>query len=382
MITTLIVNKRLRMTFSPLQTASPNHLILYPTIGTLSPDGLKYHIDVHGWIFDTTRQTKLGRAVLSVLRKKLNLVDDASIPQLFHDRAGYFAVYPGKRRSALVQIGGFHKVSPPASRQGQFKETLAVPREWLMSMTDGRDEASIDLRASIHAPGVPLGPHAQQVQQSCFLLANTGLSLISDIDDTIKDTVVRNKQELLINTFLNPFRAIEGMAELYRDLTPTVSAFHYVSASPWQIYVPLSQFLEEQGFPMGSLHLRKFGLKDVTFLKKLSPSHKQKGKSIHALISRAPHRRFLLVGDSGEKDPELYASIYHRYPSQIAGLFIRNVPGADNSTKRYQKAFSGIPAHLCGSFEQAQHLRDHLQPFLANATQSTSLPAATLPMTK
>ena len=93
------------------------------------------------------------------------------------------------------------------------------------------------------------------------LIDERGVSVITDIDDTIKITAVTNRRELLMNTFLREFRAVSGMAELYRRWATGGAAFHYVSSSPWQLFSVLSEYTETEAFPAGSMHLRSFRLR-------------------------------------------------------------------------------------------------------------------------
>ena len=88
------------------------------------------------------------------------------------------------------------------------------------------------------------------------LIEPRGLSLISDIDDTIKVTNIPAGHAVVIeNTFYRPFVAAPGMAERYRGLGDE-TAFHYVSGAPWQLYRPLAQFITAAGYPQGSFHMK------------------------------------------------------------------------------------------------------------------------------
>ena len=51
----------------------------------------------------------------------------------------------------------------------------------------------------------------------------------------------------------------------------------------------------------------------------------RKRAGVEALLQRFPDSRFVLVGDSGEADLELYASLSRCYPSQVLAIFIRDV---------------------------------------------------------
>ena len=129
------------------------------------------------------------------------------------------------------------------------------------------------------------------------LLSRTGVSIISDIDDTIKDSSVTNRRELLKNTFLNEFKAIQGMPEIYQRWHEAGADFHYVSSSPWQLYAPLQKMREDFGFPTGTMHLRNFRLRDQVLKKVMPMRRKGKAAEIKKLLKNLPHRKFILVGD-------------------------------------------------------------------------------------
>jgi phosphatidate phosphatase APP1 len=163
------------------------------------------------------------------------------------------------------------------------------------------------------------------------LLKPNGLSVISDIDDTIKITELPAGMGIVVrNTFFRDFVAVPGMARRYRDLG--ADGFHYVSGSPWQLFRPLSEFLEKAGFPMGSFHM-KFTPKNVFTLdtwRSLSKligdaTFNQKVKQISRILRHFPERRFILVGDSGERDPEVYRKIREDFGAQIQDIWIRDV---------------------------------------------------------
>jgi phosphatidate phosphatase APP1 len=177
------------------------------------------------------------------------------------------------------------------------------------------------------------------------LVSEEGWSIISDIDDTIKDSHVLDKQLLIRNTFVNPLHAVPGMSELYQTYSANHQnvAFHYVSSSPLQLYPLLTEFLQQQKFPAGSLHLRSIKLIDELF-KEGSSSQRHKHQQIRGLIQQFPKRKFILIGDSGEADPEIYANIAKDYPDRIQHIFIRNVTNEPAEAPRYQKTFKSIAA--------------------------------------
>jgi Phosphatidate phosphatase APP1, catalytic domain len=168
------------------------------------------------------------------------------------------------------------------------------------------------------------------------LIPPSGRSVISDIDDTIKITdIPAGVEEVLRNTFFRDFRKAPGMDTRYQNLGE--AAFHYVSAGPWQMYRPLAEFLfsAQGGFPEGTFHMRYFPknvieketwqiLHRIVELKE-EDKFDHKVEQISVLMRAFPHRRFLLFGDNGEKDPEVYRQIWHDFPHQVEEILIRYV---------------------------------------------------------
>jgi len=178
------------------------------------------------------------------------------------------------------------------------------------------------------------------------LLEATGLSVISDIDDTIKITEVRDRRAMLRNTFLRDFQGVPGMAGFYQTLARFNGArFHYVSASPWQLYPLVAEFIQSSGFPEGTFALRAFRWKDESFFNLFTDPEAYKLAAIEPLLRQFPQRRFVLVGDSGERDPEVYAALARKFPEQIRRIYIRDVTGEPGTAARYQQCFSGIPGN-------------------------------------
>lgn len=85
----------------------------------------------------------------------------------------------------------------------------------------------------------------------------TGISIISDIDDTIKVTdILDGKDAILHNTFFRKSKEVPGMSSVYQSFANRGMKVHYVSNSPWQVYPALQNFLVDHQFPKGSIHLR------------------------------------------------------------------------------------------------------------------------------
>ena len=167
------------------------------------------------------------------------------------------------------------------------------------------------------------------------LIEPTGLSVISDIDDTIKITeIYAGKKTVVRNTFFRGFTAVPHMAEMYQGWKG--AAFHYVSGGPWQLYGPLSQFLisEQGGFPEGTFHMRQVRKNPLSantwedlgeLVTNDNATFDHKVAQIREIMCRFPLRKFVLIGDSGEMDPEVYRKIQQAFPDQVQEIRIRDV---------------------------------------------------------
>jgi len=186
------------------------------------------------------------------------------------------------------------------------------------------------------------------------LIESTGLSVISDIDDTIKITEIPAGSKIVVrNTFFRALVAAPEMAKMYQAWDE--AAFHYVSGGPWQLYGLLSAFLfsEKGGFPEGTVHMKNVrkNLLSANTWKDLNElvtnenlTFEQKVSQISELMQRFPERKFILVGDSGEKDPEVYRTIKERFPNQVQEIRIRDVVNDRENNKSRLEGMTIIQA--------------------------------------
>lgn len=152
-----------------------------------------------------------------------------------------------------------------------------------------------------------------------------GVSVISDIDDTIKHSGIGNgAKEIFRNVFIRELGdlTIEGVREWYPKMAVKGVQFHYVSNAPWQLYPVLTSFFAMAGLPKGSYHLKQYnGMLQGIF----EPVAERKKGTLEKIMQDFPERRFILVGDSGEADLELYTDIVLANPGRVLGVFIRDV---------------------------------------------------------
>ena len=130
-----------------------------------------------------------------------------------------------------------------------------------------------------------------------------------------------------------------------------------MSASPWALYEPLADFRREAGFPDGVFSLIHFRWKDTSFFNLLAEAKAKKMPAIDTLLRGWPQRKFILIGDSGEADPEIYGEIARAYPDQVVRILIRDVTGEDRTSPRMQRAFDSVPPQRWEVFKEASELR-------------------------
>ena len=235
--------------------------------------------------------------------------------------------------------GTAFEFSARTSDNGVIAESVHVPDELVRAMyaSRARDGRWLEIEARTD------DGHGEGKGRIRFLEPE-GLSVVSDIDDTVKVThVPAGKRTVLRNTFLKEFKAAEGMRDRYARWVAEAGdtadvCFHYVSGSPWQLYGPLARFLfEQEGFPAGTVHMKNLrkNLLDRGALNDIMAfavggdlaTLDQKVRQITNLMIHLPRRKFILVGDSGEKDPEVYGAIRRLFPHQVVGIHIRDVLG-------------------------------------------------------
>lgn len=155
--------------------------------------------------------------------------------------------------------------------------------------------------------------------------------VISDIDDTVVKTDVTSLLSMARLIFLTNARtrlAFEGVAAFYRALHhgeagPRTNPVFYVSSSPWGLYELLQEVFDVHGVPHGPLVLRDYGIsREMLF----STSHRDhKLGAIEQILATHSDLPFILLGDSGQKDPEIYQEIVGLYPGRILAVYIRDV---------------------------------------------------------
>jgi phosphatidate phosphatase APP1 len=202
------------------------------------------------------------------------------------------------------------------------------------------------------------------------------LGIISDIDDTVLQTHVTQKLKMIWVTLSGsaftrmPF---EGTSELYHALVSGApgqanNPVFYVSKSPWNLYDFLVDFLDHHGLPRGPLLLRDIGLHEA-------PPVDHKSAAVRELLEMYPELPFVLIGDSGERDPEIYLETAARFPGRIVAVYIRDLGGKNRTDEAGDRA--RLLCERARSYGTEMLWIEHASQALAHARARGLVPAPT-----
>ena len=336
-------------------------IIFFPTYARRIPGERRWRAAVAGMISRPLPPKSRRRTLaIGVIKRLLELDEEQLQSDVFQRRADAFLFQRVAGEPVKIRIGGRLVDAGLSDRVGHFQWTIDLDEAEVDALAGRADGAArwISYEGVVEPDGegtMGAQPSGGRIQ----LIDEEGLSVVSDIDDTVKVTNVANRRELLANTLLREFSAVEGMADVYRGWQQDGAVFHYVSASPWQLANCLGGFLRDVDLPSGSMHLKLFRLKDSTPLGRLPSRKHSKRRIIEQIMADFPSRRFLLVGDSGERDPELYATIARRHPRQVAAVAIRRVESRHSRQKievRLDRLARRLPAGMMRVFRDSPEL--------------------------
>lgn len=308
-------------------------LVLFPAAARQGEDGRDWIVPLHAWVYVPQDSSKRRGIVVAGLRLKHGLrVTPANAP-IFDQRVNHLLADNKRGRTVVVEVAGARATLPPTAPNGHTHGEIRIP------VTAATPEGAVIPIRAVLPPSQP-----RIIETTAHLIGPTGVSIISDIDDTVKVTHVRDRKLLWESTFLKPFEAVAGMPDAYRRLVAAGAPVHYVSSSPWLLSEPLLAFLGASGLPLSSISLKDFRYRDGTVFNIFKPGRETKPPQIAAILDAFPRRRFILIGDSGEDDPEVYAEAMRARPQQVARIYIRNVTAANRDDARFAKVFGGIEA--------------------------------------
>ena len=196
-----------------------------------------------------------------------------------------------------------------------------------------------DVSATLLEPGAHGTTAAPLVSSVLVPAQDAAFGIISDLDDTVIRSGVTNPLRAVATVLLSnaatrsPF---PGVGAFYRALQeggpgPASRPLFYVSSSPWNLYDMVTAFLDLQQIPHGPLFLRAWGWDEDTLPSGGHATHKS--EVILGLLDLYADLPFVLIGDSGQEDPEIYRDVVLARPGRVLAVYVRDVtdPSRDSA---------------------------------------------------
>lgn len=339
-------NKKASPEFSDIK--HDNQLVFFRTSAWLDEDRMEWNIPIHAWIYISENSSVRKSAFKKLLRSRYDLETDEQSEGNLSRRFNLLLSDNKRGRVLVISLAGKRYTLPRSKANGHISTVLRISSESI-----SRSATNQLIKFDV----VTAANEAREFSGEVQLVSPGGYSIISDIDDTIKISQVGNSKQLFNNTFFSEFKAVEGMSPLYQEWSKIGASVHYVSSSPWHLYSPLLEFVEKNEFPWSSFDLKYVRLKDRSIFNFFKSGTKTKPSQIEPILLRFPKRKFVLFGDSGEHDPEVYSGLLRKYPQQIVKIFIRALENENKSDERFRRLFKNIGHDQWQLFSEPDQLR-------------------------
>jgi phosphatidate phosphatase APP1 len=286
----------------------------------------------HGWLDPFRVVVYRGYGTRAALHLRGRVVSRKSVGRptrgdsAWRNLQGMYRRFTGEEiPGATVRVHFAGDPGPPTEaitdEEGYFTITHALP-----TAGSGWHEATVEL--------IQPTPHSQPSAPATgdVLIPPPGAAfgVISDIDDTIVQTGATSlltMARIVLLSNAHTCLPFQGIAAFYTALERGATGqgrnpLFYVSSSPWNLYDVLVLFLAINKIPAGPLFLQDWGLGRNALIKTSHRDHKR--AVIATLLATYPDLPFVLIGDSGEQDAEIYREAAREHPGRILAIYIRD----------------------------------------------------------
>jgi phosphatidate phosphatase APP1 len=279
--------------------------------------------------------------------------------------------YPGYAAQGVARIRGRLLLAPAGTDPNTRLDVPGWRRLLTLEQPFGEIDVSLGgvrLRAHADEAGLldvvlpvdlPPGPAAAllhvddrpPVEAPVHVAAPTATrGVVCDIDDTVWITGIRHPLRAAWRTFAgngSTRRPVAGMAALLTRLVGTApyAPVVYVSNGPWNLAGAITSFLERNGFPAGAILLTDWGISPKVWFRS-GKAHKR--GSLERLARDLPGVDWILVGDDGEHDPEIYRDFARTHPGQVAAIALRTVAPIGSAAPTTEERVGAIPVVRAG----------------------------------
>ena len=258
----------------------------------------------------------------------------------------------GTDPNARADIPGWRRLLTLEQQHGEIDISLGDTRVRARADEAGLIDLTIPVelppglnQALLHVvgrPPVPAPVHAASPD------ATRGV--VCDVDDTVWITGIRHPLRAAWRTFAgngSTRRPVEGMAALLSRLvedSPNAPVI-YLSNGPWNLAGPINDFLDRHGFPAGALLMTDWGITPRALFRS-GKAHKR--GSLEQLATELPGVDWVLIGDDGEHDPDIYGDFARAHPEQVAAIALRTVAPIGAESPETQVTIGSIPVFRAG----------------------------------
>jgi len=321
---------------------SDEEVTLFNSYAYYDKDKEEWTLQIQGWIYEPDYSSEERSLFITLIEAVVGSIQ--SEPSFLDERISPFLVDNEGNEKIIIKLGERTYSLNKSNDAGQFSDEITLSNEEVQVLSMNNI-----LTYSLVLPK----EDTRNFQGHVFLLKDEGTMIISDIDDTIKiSEVYLGNEKIIDNTFLQTPLVADSMQALYQQLQTDNSnvTFHYLSGSPWQLYNFVHTFVVENTFSEGTFHLKELRVNPLSsslynFLDSDS-TYNHKVETLTQMMQNFPQKQFILIGDSGEKDPEVYGYIQANYPSQVKSIYIRNVTNETSNSTRMKEAFGSYSPNV------------------------------------
>lgn len=256
----------------------------------------------------------------------------------------------GKRDSPIWEnvLNMYRRFETDEIPGARIRGQVAATEDWTTSDEEGffelefalptpleRDRLWQPIHLQLQAADYPI--KSELVQGEAIVVSEQAeFGVISDIDDTIMHTASTNLLEMIWVVYLgNAYtrQPFPGVGSFYHALQRGQSGqagnpIFYVSSSAWNVYDLFVRFMEINAIPRGPIQLRDIELAPDNLLSFRHELHKR--EQICPILEAFPDLPFILIGDTGQQDAEIYAQLAEEYPGRILAIYLRDVSSAES----------------------------------------------------
>ena len=291
--------------------------------------------------------------------------------RIWHNIANMYRRFESDEIPKARVLASFQEVvqEVTADEEGFFDVTM----ELSVSVPAGLGWGQISL--DLLEPKLPEDGNPGAVGRVLIVSPEAEYGIISDIDDTVVHTGVPNRLKMARTVFLkNAYsrKPVKGVPPFYRALQAGKlgkgqNPLFYVSSSPWNLFDHFQEFFQIHDIPSGPITLRNWGIERQSLL--AIKNRKFKLAAIREILGRFPELRFVLIGDSGEEDTEVYSEVMRLHPGQILIAYIRKVrddPSRSEEIRQMARQAEEMGSALLLAQDAGEMARDAAQRGLIN----------------